>query len=87
MFGRKLANVLTVAVIAASTVSPAVSADYKWQIQSVVPETDADWYVTLKRMKEVVEGATDGAVEMEIFPVGALVDPDLGCRIRGEWCY
>lgn len=49
------------------------AADYTWQIQSVVPESDADWYVTLTRMKEVVETASEGTVELQIFPAGALV--------------
>lgn len=53
-----------------------LAADFTWQVQSVVPETDADWYVTLTRMKEVVEDASGGAVEMQIFPVGALVGED-----------
>lgn len=67
---------LTAAIAVWGLALPAMAAQYKWQVQSVVPETDADWYVTLKRMKEVVEKASDGAVEMEIFPVGALVGPD-----------
>lgn len=53
------------------------AADFVWQVQSVLPETDTDYSVTLTHMKEAVEQASNGAIEMQIFPVGALVDPDI----------
>ena len=47
-----------------------------WKFQSVVPETDCDWYVTLKRLKALIEEASEGQIEVKIFPAGVLCDPD-----------
>ncbi|WP_164933081.1 TRAP transporter substrate-binding protein [Tropicibacter alexandrii] len=76
MLDRNIFGGLMVSAAFALSAGTALAADYTWQVQSVVPETDADWYVTLTRMKEVVEEASGGAVEMQIFPVGALVGED-----------
>ncbi len=47
-----------------------------WKIQSFVSKSDCDWYVTLTRVKEMIEKASDGEVKVDIFPAGTLVAPD-----------
>lgn len=47
-----------------------------WKVSTFIPKSDCDWYVTLTRVKGLVEEASNGKIEMKIFPVGTLVDPD-----------
>jgi TRAP-type C4-dicarboxylate transport system substrate-binding protein len=58
------------------TTGPAAAAKFTWRIQSVFPEADGDWQVTLNGVKRLIEEASNGEVEVKIFPVGTLVDPD-----------
>jgi TRAP-type C4-dicarboxylate transport system substrate-binding protein len=47
-----------------------------WKFSTVVPETDADWYVTQTRIKELIEEGSGGQIEVKIFPGGVICDPD-----------
>ncbi|WP_300457773.1 TRAP transporter substrate-binding protein DctP [Desulfobacula sp.] len=66
----------TVVLIGGSSAVLAKDKKVTWKIQSSFPESDCDWYVTLKRYKEIVESASNGLVAFEIFPAGTLVEPD-----------
>lgn len=70
--------VILISVVLISGLSKSFAKDKKvvWKIQASFPESDCDWYVTLKRYKEVVEEASNGLIEFKIFPVGTLVEPD-----------
>lgn len=75
----KVRFIATAAFAAAMFWSAAVSAEtvkFTWKIQSVFPEADGDWRVTLTGVKKLIEEASNGEVEVKIFPVGALVGPD-----------
>ncbi|MHC5074392.1 MAG: TRAP transporter substrate-binding protein [Planctomycetota bacterium] len=47
-----------------------------WKMSTFIPKSDCDWYVTLTRVKGLIEEASNGKIEVKLFPVGTLVDPD-----------
>jgi TRAP-type C4-dicarboxylate transport system substrate-binding protein len=57
-------------------IGSADAATYTWRIQGVFPEADGDWQVTMKGVKRLIEEASNGEIEVKIFPVGTLVEPD-----------
>jgi len=71
-----LALVLSVLLISTLMNASAEEKKVQWKISTFIPESDADWYVTLERVKALIEEGSGGRIEVKIFPVGVLVDPD-----------
>jgi TRAP-type C4-dicarboxylate transport system substrate-binding protein len=67
---------LSIALMGGFTMGFAKEKKIVWKFQTFVPETDADWYVTLKSIKALIEEGSGGKIEVKIFPVGVLTDPD-----------
>jgi len=58
------------------TPSPPAEEVFNWKIQCAFGEADCDWYVNLTGLKRFIEEGSGGRVQVELFPIGVLCDPD-----------
>lgn len=53
-----------------------VEPKYHWRFQSHVPDADLDYHVTTVGVAEIIERVSEGQIQVDTFPVGALVAPE-----------
>ena len=70
-----LVVVLSVIWVGGFMTASAAEKKITWKFSTVVPETDCDWYVTMTRIKELIEEGSGGKIEVKIFPAGVICDP------------
>ncbi len=58
------------------TPTPAAGPEFHWRFQCAYSEADVDYQVTTKGIATLIEKMSDGQIEVDTYPVGALVAPE-----------
>lgn len=76
---KKMGFILVMSImlgLMATTAFGSSKKTFKWKIQDIGGEADSSQYIIQKNIKEMVEEASEGQVQVEYFPVGTLCGPD-----------